>query len=105
MNMCVVFHRHVPFVRDVKQSFVRKMICRRENNGAISPSDEQLSHVMTHVGALRIPCHRMNMGVAFHRHVPFVRDGKQSFVRKMTCRRENIDAASPSDERLSRGIT
>ena len=129
--MCVVFHRHVPFVRDVKHGFVVQKPCRIENTcevspgdeqtfhaieddqpvktychktdtDVVSPSDERRSHVWTYFGVLQTSCHRMNIGVFFHRHVPFARDVEQSICDQMTCRRENICGVSPSYEQFSR---
>ena len=61
MNMSVVFHRHAPFVRGVKQSFEGKMTCRIENTYAVSPSDEPSFHVCEDNQIAQTSCHIKSM--------------------------------------------
>ena len=72
--------------------------CHKTSSKTASPSDEHISHVMTYGAVLKISCRKMNIGVAFHRHVPCARDVKPHGGQKRTCRIQNSGAVSPGDE-------
>ena len=98
MNIGAVFHRHVPFVRDVKQSFVAQTSCRRKNTCGISPGDEPFFHVCEDAQLVKTSCHKTDTDAVSPSYGQLSRDHRQSGVMRMTCRRKSTRTVSASDE-------